>query len=373
MHTKHSKLSKPSTGLYARNEFTILGTPCGVIEKLVQDLKAQMGNSLTIGYMDADHKAPEKEQMAALDTQYTDKIKFHAFTKVESPSSTHFRSFFHTTNLLFVNGNHFDGDQQLVVIDPAKYESLKKRKNRLTNVVGFLLKDVEKLPDFVYELVKDAGKVPVLGIADLHGIASLINKHIQTPKVKALILAGGKSVRMGKDKTQITYHDKPQVQHLYELLERSGLDVYISHRQDQESPGGMRGLADTFLNLGPFGGILSALQYDPDSAWLTVAIDMPFITQNSIDHILKNRDSNKLVTSYLNPENELPEPLFSIWEPQSYIHLLAMLSQGVTCPRKSIIKAESKVLLHPEDLRVIKNINTPEDLEEARKLLENQG
>jgi GTP:adenosylcobinamide-phosphate guanylyltransferase len=47
-----------------------------------------------------------------------------------------------------------------------------------------------------------------------------------------------------------------------------------------------------------------------------------------------------------------------------------MLARGITCPRKAIIKSASKNLLHPDDVKVIRNINTPEDLEEARKLLE---
>ena len=37
-HQKHTKLTKPNTGNYGRNEWAIMGTSCGIIQRLAQDL-----------------------------------------------------------------------------------------------------------------------------------------------------------------------------------------------------------------------------------------------------------------------------------------------------------------------------------------------
>ncbi|MBL7831269.1 MAG: NTP transferase domain-containing protein, partial [Saprospiraceae bacterium] len=53
--------------------------------------------------------------------------------------------------------------------------------------------------------------------------------------VKALILAGGRSTRMGKDKALMLIGSKTFWQHLVEIAEEAGLEVFISCRKDQEN------------------------------------------------------------------------------------------------------------------------------------------
>ena len=52
----------------------------------------------------------------------------------------------------------------------------------------------------------------------------------------------------------------------------------------------MNEIHDTFLNLGPFGGICSAFQKDPNSALLVLATDLPFVSKNLIRRLLKKRN-----------------------------------------------------------------------------------
>ena len=59
------------------------------------------------------------------------------------------------------------------------------------------------------------------------------------------------------------------------------------------------------------------------------------------------------------------EPLITIYEPKAYPILLSYLAQGYSCPRKVLINSEVEIIEVDDNL--IRNINTPEEYEEAVK------
>ena len=116
------------------------------------------------------------------------------------------------------------------------------------------------------------------------------------------------------------------------------------------------------------GGILSALQLDPNSAWLVVPCDLPFLSTATLQYLAEHRNPGKVATAFQSSENEFPEPLTSIWEPRSYGVLLRFLSLGYSCPRKALINSDIELLTppNPNDLR---NVNTPQEREAAEQEL----
>ncbi|HWZ35922.1 MAG TPA: NTP transferase domain-containing protein, partial [Mucilaginibacter sp.] len=124
-------------------------------------------------------------------------------------------------------------------------------------------------------------------------------------------------------------------------------------------------LPDTFLDLGPFGAILSAFREKPDSAWLVVACDMPLLNAETFGHLIGNRNTSTIGTAYENGADGFPEPLITIWEPKSYSVLLAFLAQGHSCPRKVLINSDTH-LLQPLDAAALTNVNTVEDFEKIK-------
>ena len=64
-HQKHTKLNKPNIGNYGRNEWAIMGTSCGIIQKLAQDLVNYIPPQYKTAYVDADHKASEAGEALA--------------------------------------------------------------------------------------------------------------------------------------------------------------------------------------------------------------------------------------------------------------------------------------------------------------------
>ena len=188
--------------------------------------------------------------------------------------------------------------------------------------------------------------------------------------LKGLILGGGQSKRMGRDKASIIYHGKPQILHTWELLRSVGVEAFVSCRADQAESENFKDLPqihDRFLDFGPMGGILSALLLHRDSAFLVLACDLPFLDAESLSTLIASRNPSKIATAYLSPEG-LPEPLCAIYEPTAYPALLQFIGKGIHCPRKSLINSDIEGVV-PENVHALANINRPEEYQAALESL----
>ena len=120
------------------------------------------------------------------------------------------------------------------------------------------------------------------------------------------------------------------------------------------------------------GGILSALQKHPDKAWLSIACDYPFVSAQTIKQLISRRNPSKMATAFYDAEGKFPEPLITIWEPRSYLYLLQLLSMGNSSLRKALIYADAElIVIHNE--QELFNSNTPEEYEDALKLVKGQS
>jgi len=198
----------------------------------------------------------------------------------------------------------------------------------------------------------------------------MILKENNVPSLNGLVLAGGESKRMGTDKGLMNWHGKEQRYYLADMLQEFCEEVFISCRQEQVNgfDSAYRTLPDTFLDLGPYGGILSAMHSQRDKAWLVVACDLPLLDKETIRFLIIHRESKKVATTYESPHDGFPEPLITIWEPESYTVLLDFLGKGTTGLRNVLMNSEKTVVqsARPETLM---NVNTPEDVGKARAIL----
>lgn len=177
-----------------------------------------------------------------------------------------------------------------------------------------------------------------------------------TADIYGLVLSGGRSSRMGRDKSGIVVHGKPQSEYLLDELNAVCKKTYISSKHP-----GAGVIVDAFDINSPLNGILSALQHAPGIAWLAVAVDMPYIDRKVLRILIDARDPAKLATSFYNKETNLPEPLLTIWEPASLEPLRKFVEAGNVSPRDFLSK-HSVHLSMPPDPKVFYNMNTPEDI-----------
>ena len=190
-------------------------------------------------------------------------------------------------------------------------------------------------------------------------------------KLYGLVLSGGKSTRMGKDKGLIAYHGIPQRDYIYKLLEEVCDQTFLSIRNDQVDAISkeFQVITDDDTFRGPYNGILSAHNKYPNVAWLVLACDLPLIDVPSLKELINARDTTKLATSFALKENPLPEPLCAIWEAAglkaSVIH---MNTQQGSCPRKFLIHNDV-ALVFPSNEQVLLNANSITEYEEALKIV----
>jgi molybdenum cofactor guanylyltransferase len=380
-HKKHSVISPPAYGNFGRNEWAIVGTPCGAIKNLADAVIQALAPTYKIAYVDARHSKSDEEVVlpGRLNTgaaaEYTDQIHYHQLDFTRQPDQFVFRRLFNEMDMVLVNGNHHEAKAQVVVIDSSKRESLQKRVKQLTNVQLFLLADnADSVFDFVQEAIEEWEQIPLFRLHETDKIISFFETQMQqaTPVLNGLVLAGGRSLRMGQDKGSMDWHGKEQRYHVADLLKDVCQNVFISCRPDQKQfdlDSDYDALADTFSGLGPYGALLSAFREQPDAAWLVVACDLPLLDADTLQHLTRNRNSSSIATAFESPHDDFPEPLIAIWEPKSYPVLLSFLAQGYTCPRKVLRNSDITTLqaFNPDALF---NVNTPEEMERARQLMQ---
>jgi molybdopterin-guanine dinucleotide biosynthesis protein A len=193
-----------------------------------------------------------------------------------------------------------------------------------------------------------------------------------TAPLYGLVLAGGESRRMGQDKGLLDYHGKPQREYAADLLNGFCEKTFLSARVGQKMETAYEVIEDTFLDLGPYGGILSAFRQFPNVAWLVVACDLPLLDATTLQQLVDNRNITKIATAFESATEAFPEPLIAIWEPKAYTVLLQFLGKGYSCPRKVLINSDIK-LLRANNLGALQNVNDPAERAAVLQLVEGRG
>jgi len=195
---------------------------------------------------------------------------------------------------------------------------------------------------------------------------------MSTETIYGLVLAGGSSSRMHRDKASLKYRDKTQLDRSVEMARRHVAKVFVSVRAAQThvpTRAQYPMIVDSLEGKGPIVGIRSALAAHPKAAWLVLACDLPFLSDAAIEALLRARDPKTLATAYTSAHDGLPEPLCAIWEPAAAPVLADYQAGGGECPRKFLIRHGAR-LLNPVDPRALDNVNTPKEYAEATAALE---
>lgn len=362
-HHKHGDLIKPSLGQYARNEFAVYGTTCEEVERFVGRVRKLLPD-FNVVFADADHH----EDQSFSGTHWQVKSNSVQFSSSQMNSLFDRRHLLNDADLVIVNGNHFSANHQIIICNPEKENSLKKRVEQLTNVQAVFTLGNEGIPKYVRELIPDNNSVSKFQLDDDNGLVDWLNKlYLKPAPVKGLILTGGRSIRMGTDKALMNYHGEPQFKHVSDLMVQLGVEPYISCRDDQRGfyeDHGCKTITDRISGLGPMGGMISAFMQNPDHAWLVLACDLPLLDIHVLQFLMARRKHQAMATSFQSPHDKFPEPLIALWEPKSYARLLQFIAQGTSCPRKVLINSNTEIIAYSEPDKLT-NVNTRDDLEDV--------
>jgi molybdopterin-guanine dinucleotide biosynthesis protein A len=188
-----------------------------------------------------------------------------------------------------------------------------------------------------------------------------------------LLLAGGLSTRMGRDKASMVLgaDGLNQAQRGIQALARVCEKTFLSLRDGQTAPEGCESI-ETVRDKpglgGPLAGILAAFEREPNAAWLVMACDLPFVTPEVLENLVSARREDLPFRAYASSSDALPEPLCAIYEPAAREILQAHAAKNHLCPRHILIEEKAPLLELPLTSRLaLENMNSPEDIASASK------
>ena len=193
-----------------------------------------------------------------------------------------------------------------------------------------------------------------------------------TGALRGLVLAGGRSTRMGRDKAVLAYHGRDQLQVAFELLDEVAGPNFVSVRADQTSDplrARYAQVIDGTLGVGPVAGILAALRTRPAAAWLVLACDLPFLDASTLRALIAGRDPSRVATAFRSAYDGLPEPLCAIWEPQCEPLLADFVAADGRCPRKFLLAHAARIIDLPQS-NALDNINSTTEYRQAMQDLD---
>ena len=184
------------------------------------------------------------------------------------------------------------------------------------------------------------------------------------PTLYGLVLAGGRSTRMQRDKAAIQYRPgETQLDAAMNLLAGRVARAFASVRAEQRSdPARARypQIVDRGGLEGPIAGISAALTEHPDAAWLVLACDLPYLEAHTLDALIAARRGG-IAVAFKSSSDSLPEPLCAIYEPGARVPLETHIAAGKNCPRKFLISTAGVELLDLPNPRALDNVNTVEE------------
>lgn len=178
--------------------------------------------------------------------------------------------------------------------------------------------------------------------------------------LRGLVLAGGSSRRMGRDKGALVYHGEPQAVHAWRLLSDVCEHAYVSTGASQAGSAPYRELPlilDDGSVAGPAAGLAAAWRRHPQAAWLVLAVDMPRVDGALLRELIGARDPTAPATAFRGADGGA-EPLCAIWEPAARDLLLRRIAAGDASPRR-ILHAHAATLVDASAPEKLRGVNSP--------------
>src|SRR5947207_8386689 len=139
--------------------------------------------------------------------------------------------------------------------------------------------------------------------------------------VTAVLLAGGESRRMGRDKATLVFREKPLWQIQLQLLRKlEPLEIFLSARSDPTwRPSDVLFVADAAPSRGPLSGLAAALEQTRTKHLLALAVDMPFMTATYLGSLCALIAPGCGVVPII---DKLAEPLAAIYPAEAVVDLV---------------------------------------------------
>lgn len=185
------------------------------------------------------------------------------------------------------------------------------------------------------------------------------DRRVSAGKFSGIILAGGKSKRMGQNKAKLVLDGKTLLERQIEKLRALGIDdILLSGSECPELPG-TRVIPDRIAERGPLGGIHACMNAAKNQRCLVLSVDVPLIPRSTLAQLCKSYTNGVMVLRH----GDKIEPLIGIYDCSLETVIFSLIEKGSAPVRALAEHIEWSFFdyLGPEVF--IQNCNSPEDFQ----------
>jgi len=186
-------------------------------------------------------------------------------------------------------------------------------------------------------------------------------------RITAILLAGGKSQRMGTDKGLLDLNGKTFIQHICDALRPVvGSNILIvSANKDYDALGFSR-VEDIIENKGPVGGLYTALKESKTKVNLVLSVDVPLVTSELLQWLVENHNETDMVTQ--TKIGDKTSPLIGVYDRSMRIIFGEQIAGNKLKLQQAIEDVKHRSLEIPEKWKnQAQNINTQEEYQNLIK------
>lgn len=189
-------------------------------------------------------------------------------------------------------------------------------------------------------------------------------------KITGIVLAGGKSSRMGSDKGMVQLHEKKFIEHILAAILPNVNDIIIIANNKNYTDLGYKVYEDLIKDCGPLGGIYTGLVNSQTENNIIVSCDIPFINSDLIRHIIENIGKAEIAVPVYKGNTE---PLCAVYTKRTTTEIYNLIMGGELKIRNVLRHFITKEIHITKRLKfyndkLLVNINTPEELKLQKEL-----
>ena len=184
---------------------------------------------------------------------------------------------------------------------------------------------------------------------------------IKKKNITGIILAGGRSSRMGSDKALMPFNNQTFLEHVIQALHPLVDDILIVSNNPEHGKFNYERIADSIADAGPMAGIHAGLTHSKTENNLVLSCDVPLIQTSVLEMIIANNEEDKDVIQLEDQGKSLP--LVALYKKRTAAHFFSLLNQGERRLRIAVKGLNIKTIaVTKTQQKAVRNINTLSDL-----------
>lgn len=192
----------------------------------------------------------------------------------------------------------------------------------------------------------------------------------QSKKITAIILAGGKSSRMGKDKGSLILNGSSFLHRIIEIVKPITNNIIIVSNSPDHDVKGYKRVNDLIENSGPLAGLYSGLFHSTTPFNIVLSCDIPFLRTSILELLINQIDDDTDVVQIESHSKTMP--LIAIYKKECMNLCLKLLNTGERRLRVAVKQFKTKnIPLDPSFDRYISNVNTIQELNKLKYEFDN--